>query len=513
MSQQPTVGQQTMRQGQSMRQVQGPPELIITLAGRRLGTGEVSRVVSIRVHSALAQPAQCLIAWATDERLGVDPSTGDALRVEIGGHREPLFTGEVTVVEYSWRADSGRQVRIRAYDALHRLRKRQFHRLHPDATLPELATTLSAGCGLAVDAPDVRLGDVYQVARSDLDLLVAQCARVGVYPVVRDATLRLVTLSGDGDPTRVDYGASLHSAEIEVSQEPAFRTVEASWWDAVAASSDHETAGDARAAAGVSADPDPDRVGGGGALLRADDLGEPRDLAQAELDVRRMGEVSAVLVAQGHPALQAGRRVEVRGVRPSLEGVYAIAEATHDITIAGYETTLSTQPPPPPPPRPPDQVTLGVVDDSDDPEDRGRVRVRLPAHGDLLSGWAPVLLPAAGPDKGLVALPEVDDTVLVLLPGRDPAQAIVLGGLYGQLLPPTVPSGQRGESMTIRTHDGQQLTLDGPEHTLSLTDGAGSRVELGPDLVRITAATDLLIEAPGRALRIRARTVDFEEAP
>jgi hypothetical protein len=37
-------------------------------------------------------------------------------------------------------------------------------------------------------------------------------------------------------------------------------------------------------------------------------------------------------------------------------------------------------------------------------------------------------------------------------------------------------------------------------------------VELGPDLMRLSSATDLVIEAPGRALRVRARTVDFEEA-
>ena len=55
--------------------------------------------------------------------------------------------------------------------------------------------------------------------------------------------------------------------------------------------------------------------------------------------------------------------------------------------------------------------------------------------------------------------------------------------------------------------------IDGPKKTMSLTDGAGSRIELGPNLLRITAATDLLIEAPGRAMRVRAKTVDFEEAP
>ena len=101
-----------------------------------------------------------------------------------------------------------------------------------------------------------------------------------------------------------------------------------------------------------------------------------------------------------------------------------------------------------------------------------------------------------------------------LLPGTyDPAHAVVLGGLYGELVPPTAPGADRGTTMILRTADGQQLTLDGPRKTMSLTDGAGSRIELGPNLLRITAATDLLIEAPGRAMRVRARTVDFEEAP
>ena len=226
-----------------------------------------------------------------------------------------------------------------------------------------------------------------------------------------------------------------------------------------------------------------------------------------------MGEVTAVLVAEGNPALQAGGRVEVLGVRPSLCGTYAISEVTHEITSSGFETTLSTMPPPAPPPRPPDQVTLGVVDDVDDPDARGRVRVRLPAYPDLVTAWAPVVLPGLGDAKGVVALPDVDDTVLVLLPGRDPAHAIVLGGLPGYQQPPAAPSGSAGQSVVVRTRDGQQVTLDGPEHTLSLTDGAGSLVELGPSLLRITAATDLLIEAPGRAMRIRARSVDFEEAP
>ena len=64
----------------------------------------------------------------------------------------------------------------------------------------------------------------------------------------------------------------------------------------------------------------------------------------------------------------------------------------------------------------------------------------------------------------------------------------------------------------MQTRDGQRVTLDDQARTVALMDGHGSSVELGPDLLRITAATDLLLDAPGRALRIRAATVDFEEA-
>ncbi len=500
-----------------MRQVQALPELLVTLGGRRLSAADTARIVSIRVRSALAQPTQCRLCWAADDSLTANPDTGDALQVEIGGHREPLFSGEITVVEYSYRADTGRQLRVRAYDALHRLRKRQSTRLLDATDLAGLARTLSAGTSLAVDAPALAVGMVYQVARSDLDLLVDEAARHGRYPVVQGRSLRLVPSCGDGEPTTVTYGATLHAAEIEVSAEPAYRSAEATWWDAASAKVGTARTDDSQAAAEVAADPAPARLGGGGAVLRHDELragdeAEPTDLARADLDVRRQGEVTVTLVTEGNPALQAGRRVRVAGVRSVVEGSYGITEATHDITVSGYETTLNSRPPAPPRSRRLDQVTLGLVTDVDDPDDRGRVRVRLPAYSDLETWWAPVLLPAAGRDKGVVALPDVDDTVLVLLPGRDPAHSIVLGGLFGSQSPPP-PTTDRGATTLVRTRDGQQVTLDGTARALTMTDGHGSSIELRPDLLRISAATDLLIEAPGRAFRVRARTVDFEEAP
>ena len=472
----------------------------------------------MRVRSVLGAPTQCLLAWDVDELRPGRAGAGDALRVEVGGARRPLFVGEVTVVERGYGADRSREVRVRAYDALHRLRKRQATRTFEEVDLLDLARRLTAGTGLEVSGPAVRLGTVHQYGRSDLEALVLAATRVGVWPVVDGTTLRLVDLGGDGDdPLELRLGTSLHSAEIEVSQEPSYREVVVTSWDPASARAEVERAGGVAARARTRADPAPQSVGGGGALTVPDEVvGEAElalALARAELSVRAAGEVTASLVAEGDPRLRAGVRVSVAGVDPLVEGVYLVTEAVHVVDAGGYETTLSTRPPEPPSTRGADRVTLGLVSDTADPEERARVRVRLAALPDLETGWAPVLLPAAGPGKGAVLLPEVGDTVLTLLAGGDAAQAVVLGGLYGEgRVPDAGEGGPRGSRLTVRTADGQQVRLDGAGHRVQLDDGHGSSVELGPELVRITAATDLLIEAPGHGLRVRARTVDFEEA-
>lgn len=504
-----------------MKILSGLPELIITLAGRRLPTTDVASIATVRVRHALARPAQCLITWhpgdpAAARRLAVAP--GDALRVELGGRREALFTGEVTVVEHAHGADASYEIRVRAYDALHRLRKRQHTRLHEDVDLADLARALCEGTGLTVVGGAVHLGRVYQCARSDLDLLVTAAARVGLFPVVDGSALRLVDLAGEGDPVDLDLGASLHSAELEVSQEPAFRSAETVRWDPASAAATSGRARSPRARAEVRADPEPQATGGGGQFRRAGEVmpdGALADaLAQAELDVRTLGEVSALLVADGDPRLRAGRRVRVTGVAPSFEGTYPICEAVHTIDGTGYETVVSTRPPAGPPPRAEDAVTLGVVERVDDPEGRGRAQVRLEAMPDLVTDWAPVLVQAGGANKGVITLPDEGDTVLVLLPAGDPAHAVVLGGLLGsERTHDADDDGPRGGRYSLRTGGGQRVVLDSHARSLTVSDGHGSLLTMGPELVRLTSATDLVIEAPGRAMRVRARTVDFEEAP
>ncbi|HYE99996.1 MAG TPA: type IV secretion protein Rhs, partial [Planctomycetota bacterium] len=65
---------------------------------------------------------------------------------------------------------------------------------------------------------------------------------------------------------------------------------------------------------------------------------------------------------------------------------------------------------------------------------------------------------------------------------------------------------------TFVTPGGQRLRLDDHANAVRLENRDGSYVELGPERATVHAATDLCLEAPGRAVTIRGRTVDFRRA-
>jgi phage baseplate assembly protein gpV len=154
-----------------------------------------------------------------------------------------------------------------------------------------------------------------------------------------------------------------------------------------------------------------------------------------------------------------------------------------------------------------------VVTSADDPDGLGRVKVTLPGYGDVESDWREVLVPGAGAGKGMVALPDVDDKVLVLLPNGDPAAAIVLGGLYGADRP--IDAGIDGGAVkrwSVLTPGGQRVILDDTLGRVVVANRDGSSVVLAPDKVTVHAACDLVIQAPGKTMTLRANKIDLLQA-
>lgn len=480
------------------------------------------RVLSVRVASRLSQPTQCEVALdpGDDGWEGTWP-LGARLTVRAEGHDDPLFDGEVTGVELARGPDGATVHRLRGYDLVHRLRRRGQVRVFENVTVADLAEELTSGHGIRVEADGrgPRLERLVQHRQDDLELLVGVAARVGLYTAMHGATLRLVDLDGHGDPVTLHYGRSLWEVAVESTLDRPAAECTAYGWHPQRAEPIVERAGSPRTGRQVRLDPAPGDVGADGARILVDQPGRGAEelaaAAQATVDVGAGRALTVRGVAQGDPLLRAGCRIDLRGVGAQVDGRYALTEAVHTIDTAGWLTRVSTCPPVVAAAEPvaATTVTLGRVTGVADPEALGRVRVSLPAYGDPDAGWLGVLCPGAGQGRGLVVLPDVGDTVLVALPHGIPAEGIVLGSLYGGVAPPD--SGVDGDAVlrwSLRTADGQSVVVDDAEHSIRLRDRAGSIVELTPALVRLHAATDLTVEAPGHAITMRADTIDFVRA-
>jgi len=500
-------------------QVVALPQVIVELDGSTLDDDAMRELALVCVRQRLAAPAQCELTFhgRVDTSL---PDAGSRLRVAVSGRDAPLFSGEVTAVEHVFGPDRDYGLIVRAYDPLHRLRKRQRARALVQTTVEEIANDLAGYLGLSVDAAESGpvWQNVVQHRESDLELLVVLSARCGLYPVVHDDVLHLVTLEGTGDATSLEVGEELLEARVELNGDRSARSVSAAGWDPLSAESHQATVGSARSGRQVRAEVAPTDVGGTGEVALfgeyASDVAHANALAQAELDARTAAEVTFWGIAEGDPLLRAGTPIDVRGLRDELDGRYVLSEATHTIDAArGYITELSSAPPDVRPRLAGATAAVAEVTSVDDPDGRGRVRAKFPAYGDVESDWLGLATPGAGSDRGFVALPDVGDHVLVVFPHEDPATGIVIGGLYGTGGPPDPGvAGAAVQRFTLRTAGGQHIALDDEHKKLRVEDVTGSSIELAPGGMKLHSAVDLTIEAPGRAIVIRAKSVDFKQA-
>ena len=120
--------------------------------------------------------------------------------------------------------------------------------------------------------------------------------------------------------------------------------------------------------------------------------------------------------------------------------------------------------------------------------------------------------PGAGSGKGLTALPDVDDSVLVMLLDDDPSQGVILGGVWSEgNVPEHGGSSGAITSYSLTTKDGQEVVLDDAAGSVAVKDKNNNEIVLDGGGLKIHAAGDLTIEAPGKTITISASKVDFKQ--
>jgi uncharacterized protein involved in type VI secretion and phage assembly len=145
-------------------------------------------------------------------------------------------------------------------------------------------------------------------------------------------------------------------------------------------------------------------------------------------------------------------------------------------------------------------VVIGVVEDTDDPQGWGRVRVRYGFLGsDSRSNWASIATPMAGKDRGIWFVPEVGDEAVLVFDRGDVNWPIIIGFMWNG--EDTAPSTSTKERM-IRSVNGHTIRFwdstpqsGGNQGGIAIEDTSGNFVVLTNGKVTIRAAGVLELDA------------------
>jgi uncharacterized protein involved in type VI secretion and phage assembly len=143
-------------------------------------------------------------------------------------------------------------------------------------------------------------------------------------------------------------------------------------------------------------------------------------------------------------------------------------------------------------------LVAAVVDDLDDPEGLGRVRVRFPHLDEELSNWARLVSAGAGHDRGNFFRPERGDEVIVAFEHGDPRRPYILGGVWSVPDPP--PPDKKAVDNDLR----QIVTRSG--HVVRFDDGKGAeRIEI----VASGGDQKIVLDTAGKRIEVTARQGDI----
>ncbi len=456
-----------------------------------------------------------------------------------------LIKGEITSLEADYDSLGARAV-IRGYDLSHRLTAGCRSQVFKDVKYSDIARTIAREAGLEADVDDSPGTHVHviQANLSDLAFLSSLAGRIDFDCRVEGDTLRfkkrLPSSSGPAEggnasqrPEQLVWNDNLIEFRGRISAVSQVAKVQVRGWNvddkvAVIGEADAATAStelplkpaDLAGKVGRRTHVIVDRPVGSQAEADA--------LAHAKAEEIGSAAYEASAVANGSPALRAGVVVNISGVDKALTGKWVVTMSRHEFGNGSYRTYLEctgrqdrslhglvtngmpgasrdVQRIP--------GLVIAIVTDNNDPQSRGRVKLRYPWLADEVdSTWARVAAPGAGPEYGLVWIPQIDDEVLVGFEQGDIGRPFVLGGLWngkdtaplGTDLP---KEGKITRSGFISRSGHKLVFFDGPQETGIALISANGKYAVSLNETRnelhVKADGKLLIEAQSLEIKVK----------
>ena len=514
----------------------------VKLDGADLGDDMMDDLLRVRIDGSVHLPDLAVLEfddsdmqWSNPERVKI----GQEMKVYFGDadlkSDEPVFAGEVTALELDVGMAGAVTLRVRCYDRAHRLHRGRQTRVFLQVKDSDLANQIAGELGFQTDV-EVTSGVhewVLQNNQSNWEFLQERAALHGFELQVRDKTLVFKPPpSTERKPVTLRWNQELLSFRATMTTGEQVNNVEVRGWDPI---KKQVVVGTAASPKGL---PEVGESRTGGEVAKSAfqkpakmllarqpvyDQEQAQRLAQSVLNELASTFITATGVAMGDPALQLGSEVTLESIGNQFSGKYAVTQITHLYEPEGYtinfevtgrrSTDLVSLVSPAQ--RPPVEVMTGVITNTHDPRDLGRVKVKLPILGDdIETDWCRVLSPGGGPDRGWQFLPEVDDEVLVL--GESMKSLIVLGGLWNTQDPPpfknseAAPGGQV-DKRVIKSRTGHMILFDDSDGGgITIIDSAGNKmaIKTSDGSLATEVSGDITVKTPG-AIKFDAGT-NFE---
>lgn len=498
--------------------------LLLDLVTVKIGGTAVSEemaddILEIVVDTTLYMPDMVTIllharVYDDNTTLWIDDATLDVGKeVEITVEDKVLIKGEITALEPSF-DDTGRAtLLLRGYDKSHRLHMGRKTRTFLNIKDSDLASTIAGEAGLSaqVDATSVTYEWVLQNNQTNMEFLLERAQRNGYQVTVIEGKLYFTKGdSNQGAGPELEWGANLRSFRPRLTTSHQAKTVKVRGWDAKAKATLEGQATQSLTAGGVSQT-------GGAKSESAFSLSQIEEVVVGH-PVATVDEAKALatglshdlsrefLQAEGacfgHPDLKAGKTVTIKGVGERFGGTYFVTSARHILSYHGggrYRTTFEISG------RQPNTLHhlldrgnghgpgLGVgvvsaqVTNIDDPDDLGRVKVKYSWLGspEIESHWVRIAPPMAGPQRGFMFLPEVNDEVLVAFEQGDVHRPYIVGALWSSTDKPPKPKSEaiaagKVIQRVVKTRAGHLIILSDKqgEEQVSVTSKSGHTVIL-----------------------------------
>lgn len=511
--------------------------MIVKLQGSVIPAELSDNLLSIAVEDSLYLPSMFRLEffdenlkWANDTSL----VAGATIAISVGGQAGgPLIDGEITSIEPMIRYRGGNTLVVRGYDRTHRLHRGKKTAVFQQVTDSDVFGRLVSASGLQIDQGTTSIvhTTLFQDNLTDWEFICARARRMGL--TVRGTAGKLIIKKlADllSQPVvQVTYGQDLFEFYPRFTSEVALNEVTVKGWD---------TAQKAALVGSVSSAPRATEIGlpaGAAAGRTATSINgkwlytdlpvasqaEAEAIAQAAMTEAGAADVQAEGLMNGNPKILAGKRVQISGMGSRFNGKYFVTHAVHRYDADGYRTEIrvagqssetvasllgsgaaartgfdGAQ----------RHAAIALVTNNNDEGNLGRVKLKYPWLDDSLeTGWVRVATPMAGNGRGYMALPEVNDEVLVLFEHGDINHPIVVGALWNGTDKPPLTSAQavadgKTEQRIFKTRVGHQILLKDKsgEESISIIDKSGSNkiiIDTAEKTITMEAETKIILKA------------------